>query len=152
MTFDALETGLKFDEFSWLPWGSPGSKVYACWVVTMPVPRRTVNSQIASSTMQDRQCNINHAGIKGYEKARMQNERNRGHWIQDRGNSSQPGGPSKEGPADFTHPLAIIGGFSSLKVLNEDEQTVGACANATCTMGQPNLAADIGLPHVCGRE
>ena len=39
------------------------------------VPRRTVNSQIASSTMQDRQCNINHAGIKGYEKARMQNER-----------------------------------------------------------------------------
>ena len=22
-------------------------------------------------------------------------------WIQDRGNPSQPGGPSKEGPADF---------------------------------------------------
>ena len=65
------------------------------------VPRRTVNSQIASSTMQDSQCNINHAGIKGYEKARMQNERNRGHRILDRGNSSQPGGPSKEGPADF---------------------------------------------------
>ena len=38
---------------------------------------RTVNSQIASSTMQDRQCNINHAGIKGYEKARMQNEKQR---------------------------------------------------------------------------
>jgi hypothetical protein len=65
------------------------------------VPGRYVNSQIASSTMQDRQCNIKHAGIKGYEKARMQNERNRGHWIQDGGNSSQPGGPSKEGPADL---------------------------------------------------
>ena len=23
MTFDALETGLKFDKFSWLPWGIP---------------------------------------------------------------------------------------------------------------------------------
>jgi len=75
MTFDALETGLKFDEFSWLPWGSPGSKVYAWWVVNWFVPGRTVNSQIASSTMQDRQCNINHAGIKGYEKTWMQNER-----------------------------------------------------------------------------
>ena len=88
MIFDALETGLKFDEFSWLLGGN------------MPVPRRTVNSQIASRTMQDRQCNINHAGIKGYEKARMQNERNRGRWIQDRGNPSQPGRPSEEGPAD----------------------------------------------------
>ena len=66
------------------------------WVI----PGRTVNSQIASSTMQDAQCNINHAGIKGYEKARMQNERNKGHRIQDGGNSSQPGGPFKEGPAD----------------------------------------------------
>ena len=75
MTFDALETGLKFDEFSWLPWGSPGSKAYARLRVTMPVPRRTVNSQIASSTMQDTQCNIKHAGIKGYEKTWMQNER-----------------------------------------------------------------------------
>ena len=61
---------------------------------------RTVNSQIASSTVQETQYIINHAGMKGYEKARMQNERNRGHWIQDRGNASQPGGPSKEGPAD----------------------------------------------------
>ena len=61
---------------------------------------RTVNSQIASSTMQDRQCNIKHAGIKGYEKARVQNERNRGHRILDRGNVSHPGGPSKVGPAD----------------------------------------------------
>ena len=67
------------------------------WVI----PGRTVNSQIARSTIQDTQCNINHAAIKGYEKARMQNERNRGHWIQDGGNPSQPGGPSKEGPADF---------------------------------------------------
>ena len=66
-----------------------------------PVPGRTVNSQIASSTVQDIEYNINHAGIKGYENTRMQNERNRGHRIQDRGNASQPGGPSKEGPADL---------------------------------------------------
>ena len=65
------------------------------------VPGRTVNSQIAGSTMQDTQYNINHAGIKGYENTRMQNERNRGHRIQDRGNPPQPGGPSKEGPADL---------------------------------------------------
>ena len=76
-------------------------------VVNWFIPGRTVNSQIASSTMQDRQYNINHAGIKGYEKARMQNERNRGHRIQDRGNSSQPGGPSKEGPADFCCVLVL---------------------------------------------
>ena len=90
MTFDALETGLKFDDFQGYFQGPPGMRQHGQWVVT----------RLASSTMQDRQCNINHAGIKGYEKARMPNERNRGHWIQDGGNASQPGGPSKEGPAD----------------------------------------------------
>ena len=74
----------------------------------MPVPGRTVNSQIASSTVQDTQYNINHAGIKGYEKTRMQIERNRGHRIQDRGNPPQPGGPSKEGPADMYVPTALL--------------------------------------------
>ena len=48
-------------------------------MVNKLVPGRTVNSQIASSTIQDTQYNINHAGIKGYENTRMQNERNRGH-------------------------------------------------------------------------
>ena len=36
---------------------------------------RTVNSQIASSIIQDTEYNVNHAGIKGYEKTWMQNER-----------------------------------------------------------------------------
>ena len=70
----------------------------------MLVLGRTVNSQIASSTIQDTQYNINHAGIKGYEKTRMQNEGNRGRWIQDRGDASQPGGPSKEGSAAGAKP------------------------------------------------
>ena len=77
--FDALETGLKFDDFSWLPSGSPRSWEPTQWVVNGMVPGRTVNNQIASSTVQETQYNINHAGIKGYENTRMQNERNRGH-------------------------------------------------------------------------
>ena len=62
---------------------------------------RIVNSQMGSSTLQDTQYNIKHAGIQGYENTRMENEKNRGNRIQDRGDPSQPGGPSKEGPADF---------------------------------------------------
>ena len=99
MTSDALETGLKFDVFFGVSLGIPNPEselVGGNWAIH----GRTVNSQIASSTIQDTEYNINHAGIKGYEKTRMQNERNRGHWIQDGGNPSQPGGPSKEGPAD----------------------------------------------------
>ncbi len=61
---------------------------------------RIVNSQMGSSTIQDTQYNIKHAGIQGYENTRMENEKNRGNRIQDRGDPSQPGGPSKEGPAD----------------------------------------------------
>ena len=93
--------GLKFDDFSWPPSGIPGLRQYAQLRVTGVVPGRTVNSQIASSTRQDTEYNATHARIKGNEKIRMQNERNRGRRIQDRGNPSQPGGPSKEGPADF---------------------------------------------------
>ena len=79
MTFDALETGLKFDDFSWLPSGSPRSWEPTQWVVTEPVPGRYSISQNAGSTIQDTQFNIKHAGIKGYKNTRMQNERNRGH-------------------------------------------------------------------------
>ena len=91
---------MKLDDFQGYFQGPPGMRQHGQWKVNWFIPRRTVNSQIASSSMQDTQCNIKHAGIKGYEKARMQNERNRGHRIQDKGNPSQPGGPSKEGPAD----------------------------------------------------
>ena len=44
---------------------------------------------------------MKHPGIKGYENTRMQNERTEDARIQDRGDASQPGGPSTEGPADY---------------------------------------------------
>ena len=49
----------------------------------------------------------------------MQNERNRGHRIQDRGNASQLGGPSKEGPADFVFGVIFQNGFSPKAVQPE---------------------------------
>ena len=66
---------MKLDDFQGYFQGPPGMRQHGQWVVNWCIPGRTVNSQIASSTMQDRQCNINHAGIKGYEKTWMQNER-----------------------------------------------------------------------------
>ena len=44
---------------------------------------------------------IKHADIKDCEKISMQNEKNSGTRIHDRGDFSQPGRPSTEGPVDF---------------------------------------------------
>ena len=82
MSSDVLETGLKFDVFSVFLWGS--QILRPSWLrVNWLIPGRTVNSQIASSTIQDTEYNINHAGIKGYEKTRTQHERNRRHRIEE---------------------------------------------------------------------
>ena len=70
MSSDELETGLKFDVFVDVSLGIPNPEtelVGGNWAIQV----RTVSSQIASSTIQDTEYNVNHAGIKGYEKARM---------------------------------------------------------------------------------
>ncbi len=74
MTLDALETGLKFDDFSGLLSGIPDSETEPVGGNLIP-PGSTVNSQIGSSTIQDMQYSIKHARIKGYENTRMQNEK-----------------------------------------------------------------------------
>ena len=59
------------------------------------------NSQNAGNPIKNTQYNIKHAGSQGYENTRMQNEKTEDTRIQDRGDASQPGGPSTEGPADY---------------------------------------------------
>ena len=99
---------MKFHDFSWLLSGSPRSREPTQLMVIPFVQGPHSNSQNAGSSIQESQYNIKHAGIKEYENTRMQNERNRGHWIQDGGNASQPGGPSKEGPADYVVSFVFV--------------------------------------------
>ena len=87
------------------------------------VPAPHPKSQTEGVAIQHAKYSMQHARIMAYEKARMQNTKirkikaaicsrcNRGGRTQDRGNPSQPGGPSSEGPADF---LKYFGIFKSV--------------------------------------
>ena len=91
--------------------GSPQILRPAWLRLNVSVPGPHSNSQTVGVAIQHAKYIMKHAGIKGYEKTRMQITKirkikavkcyNRGSRTQARGNASQPGGPSTEGPADF---------------------------------------------------
>ena len=101
MAFAALETGLNFDDFSWMPWGSaPGSS----------------NTVVGGKFIAGFYMRSIYQYLLGVEKHKhcfeywgwwtgcslsTENERNSRHLISDQGDASQPGGPSKEALAAF---------------------------------------------------
>ena len=71
MTFGALETGFKFDALRWLS-GAGGKQLVHPWSLF----QKPNNVQ---ELIQDTNYNIKHAGVKGYEKTSMQNEKTEEH-------------------------------------------------------------------------
>ena len=108
MTFGVLETGLKFTRFWGLLWGTPKSWSQARSVVIWLLSGPYSNSQTASRSYST--CKIHHETCRneGIRKSRMQITKIRkikavtcSHYNRkqekDRGNPSQPGGPSSRG-------------------------------------------------------
>ena len=105
MTFGGLETGLKCDGFSGLPWDTPRSRLQGRFVVIWLIPGPHSNSQTVGVAIQHARYIMKHAGMKGYEKTRMQitkiqkiktvtcSHYNRGSRIQDRAASFAAGYP-----------------------------------------------------------